>query len=103
LEFDQLAQKLSKISTVLNNYPIFRNLAAHISLLSTAISQISENDNELFKKINIFLESFTFVLNKWKKEIFDIGVQNPNMYDASLINDITMICDRVYGKDTVTF
>ena len=37
------------------------------------------------------MESFIFVLLKWKKEIFETGISDPNMYDASMISDMQTI------------
>lgn len=92
-------QKLERMSSLLYGYPIFMELAVNIRNLTEALSAIDSEDTALFKKISLFLESFIYVLSKWKEDVWIKGVENPNMYDSSLINDIRMMCDRVTGVE----
>lgn len=95
----KFSQKLERMSALLSGYPIFMELAANIRNLSSSLQSIDPDDTVLFKKISLYLESFIYVLSKWKEDVWIKGVGNPNMYDSSLINDICMVCDRVSGTE----
>jgi len=95
-----ITQKLEKMSSLLHGYPIFMELAVGIRDLSKGLGEIEAGNDVLFKKISIYLESFIFVLTKWKKDVLIEGVADPNMYDSSLLNDIRMMCDRIYGNES---
>lgn len=95
----KLSLKLDRMGAMLYAYPIFANLTPHIKNLSATLLEINENDEVLFKKVSLYLESFMFVLTRWKEDVWIKGVENPNIYDISLINDIQMIRDRILGTE----
>ena len=97
---ENITVKLEKMSSLLHGYPIFMELAVGIRDLTRGLGAIEAGNDQLFKKISIYLESFIFVLAKWKKDVLIEGVENPNMYDSSLLNDIRMMCDRIYGNES---
>ena len=97
---ENITIKLEKMSSLLHGYPIFMELAVGIRDLTRGLGEIEAGNDQLFKKISIYLESFIFVLAKWKKDVLIEGVENPNMYDSSLLNDIRMMCDRIYGNES---
>lgn len=92
-------QKLEKMSSLLYGYPIFMELSVNIRNLAAALAGMVMEDEEVFKKMSIFLESFIYVLSKWKEDVLIKGVKNPNIYDSSLINDMQMMCDRIAGVE----
>ncbi len=97
---ETITQRLEKMSSLLYGYPIFMELSVGIRDLVTGLKGIDQENDLLFKKISIYLESFIFVLTKWKNEVLIEGVANPNMYDSSLLNDIKMVCERIDGTES---
>lgn len=95
-----ITERLEKMSSLLYGYPIFLELSVGVRELAKGLSRIEPGNRELFKKISIYLESFIYVLSKWKKDVLIEGVSNPNMYDSSLLNDIRMMCDRIDGNES---
>jgi len=86
-----LSYSLGRYGQILSNYPIFHNLASSMTSLADTLKGKTAAELTLTKDAFVLMESFIFVLLKWKKEIFETGISNPNMYDASMISDMQTI------------
>jgi len=86
-----LSTSLGRYGQILSNYPIFHNLASSMVSLADTLKGKTAAELTLTKDAFVLMESFIFVLLKWKKEIFETGIINPNMYDASMISDMQTI------------
>ena len=86
-----LSHSLGRYGQILSNYPIFKNLASSMTSLADTLKGKTAAELTLTKDAFVLMESFIFVLLKWRKEIFETGISNPNMYDASMISDMQTI------------
>jgi len=86
-----LSSSLGRYGQILSNYPIFHNLASSMISLADTLKTKTATELTLTKDAFVLMESFIFVLLKWKKEIFETGISDPNMYDASMISDMQTI------------
>ncbi|PHR55441.1 MAG: hypothetical protein COA44_10320 [Arcobacter sp.] len=86
-----LARNLSLYSKILNNYALFKKLSIEISTLADVIQKNPKSFIQNCCNIYILLESFIYVLKRWRLSLFVKGVRDPNIYDISMINDIKTI------------
>jgi len=91
INVSQLANGLLDYQTVLDNYPIFKTISFEIEVLAKAIQENPSTFIQSLGDICILLESFVYVLKKWRRALFYEGVKDPSIYDASMINDIKTI------------
>jgi len=87
----QLAKILEYYANILHEYMIFKALGTEISILAKSIKENSQSFIENSCNIYILLESFIYVLKRWRLALFSKGVKDPNIYDISMINDIKTI------------
>ena len=87
----QLAKVLFNYEKILQRYPIFKTISLEMQILAQAIQENPHSFIQSLGEICILLESFVYVLKKWRKALFFDGVNDPNLYDASMINDIKTI------------
>lgn len=86
-----LGKNFKNYGSILSNYPIFGDLGHSIIDMGAALVEHSQTYCEKSAEISTLLESFFYVLSKWRNAIFEEGVTDPHMYDASLINDMETI------------
>lgn len=86
-----LGDKLYDYAVVLDNYPLFNIVSNEISNLAQSLKGDASVFIEFSSDISILLESFLYVLKKWRVSLFETGIKNPNIYDTSMINDIQTI------------
>ena len=86
-----LSNALYRYGQILASYPIFETLGLNMMELAETMKRKTAQELTLTKDAFILMESFIFVLLKWKKEIFETGISDPNMYDASMISDMKTI------------
>jgi len=85
---------------ILHHYPLFSNLSQSIQELSITVEAQPKAFIHSCNEICILLESFIYVLKKWRSALFIEGVTNPNLYDQSMINDISTIIIILQGSDS---
>ena len=86
-----LGNILHRYSEVLSGYPLFKTLANEITQLAQSLKKESSNFIKHSFDILVLLESFLYVLKKWRIGLFEKGIKSPHVYDASMINDIKTI------------
>lgn len=86
-----LGKNFIRYGGILSNYPVFSQLGHSIIAMGEALSEHADVYCENAWEISTLLESFFYVLSKWRTAIFEEGVEDPHMYDASLINDMETI------------
>ncbi len=96
-QLKSLSKLLANYSSILLSYPIFITLGSNISNFAKELSLLDSISNDLIKHISAYLESFVYTLLRWRKDVFDDGVSNPNIYDASMINDLNMFLNIIKG------
>jgi len=94
-----LSNALNKHGEILSNYPLFHVMSHEIKTLAKAISDNSEIFTQVSHDVGILLESFIYVLKKWRISLFSKGVKDPNIYDLSMINDIKTIIIILQGNE----
>jgi len=94
-----LGLHLHKYGAILSSYPAFYNLGLHVSKFANEVEKLTEISDDVSQFVNMYLESFVFTLSKWRYELFEKGVTNPNIYDDSMINDINMLIDIITGSE----
>lgn len=94
-----LSKLLQSYGSILLSYPVFINLGTNISDFGKELAQIDSISDDVVKYISAYLESFVYTLIRWRKDVFDDGVPNPNMYDASMINDLNMLLNILKGVE----
>lgn len=94
----QLAKVLAEYTNILHNYNFFKALTQEIDNLAKIISQESESFIKVKSDIMILLESFIYVFKKWRIALFEKGIKDPYIYDASMINDIKIIVSLLQGN-----
>ena len=98
-QLNSLSKLLKSYGSILISYPIFINLGSNISNFAKELSEIEEIQDEVVQYISTYLESFVYTLIRWRNDVFDEGVPNPNMYDASMINDLNMLLNILKGVE----
>ncbi len=96
-ELIPLSQLLNRYGLILVSYPIFLNLGSHIVSFAKEIDETQDISNDIIEIIITYLESFIFTLIRWRREVFDEGLSNANIYDASMINDLNLILNTIKG------
>ncbi len=81
----------SRYFEVLSCYPFFDELSSQISTLAEVLQEESDVFVEHSNDILILLDSFLYVLKKWRKALFEEGIKDPQIYNTSMINDIHTI------------
>jgi len=87
----RLAQALSHYSIILSNYSLFKPLSKEVDRLSVCIFNKPDVFIQTCNDVCILLESFIYVLKRWRTTLFYKGIKDPNMYDTSMIKDIENI------------
>ena len=87
----KLGESFLRYGSILSNYPIFNLLGSAIAQMGEALIENYQTYQEKALEISTLLESFFYVLSKWRTAVFKEGVNDPHMYDASLINDMETI------------
>ncbi len=83
-----LAKLFNAYGDILLPYSVFEGLGQAIIKLSHSLEENTGCFVECFNDVSILLESFLYVLRRWKRALFVDGIKRPNIYDASMINDI---------------
>jgi len=86
-----LCSSIERYGQILTNYPIFAQLGSNMTTLAQTLKNKTPEELTEAKDAFVLMESFIFVLLKWKKEIFETGISDPNIYDASMISDMQTI------------
>ncbi|MFC2074120.1 response regulator transcription factor [Campylobacterota bacterium] len=86
-----LSKMFNQYGKILLNYSLFSNLAEEIINLAHSMENNNASFIEQINDISILLDSFLYVLHRWKNALFVNGIKSPNLYDASMINDIETI------------
>lgn len=93
-----IGKYLYKYGSILASYPMFYILGTHIINFAKEVDKLEFISDDVSHFSTMYLESFVFTLSKWRYELFDKGVENPNIYDASMINDILMLINILNGS-----
>lgn len=93
-KFRSVAASFYAYSSVLLNYSRFNDLSVGIRNLAETIEneQVPEQSQ---KHVLIYLESFVFTIKKWRGDFFDGLLENPNIYDNSMLSDMQMIVNTI--------
>jgi len=94
-----LSKLFNKYGIIVGNYYFFAKLSESIKKLSKTFIIHTEDTVENFSKFIDYIESFVFVLIKWRTDILEKEAENPNMYDDSIISDIETIVASIENKD----
>ena len=94
----KLGENFQTYGSILSNYPVFSLLGSSIAKMGEALIQNHQTYCEKSVEISTLLESFFYVLSKWRTAVFEEGVSDPHMYDASLINDMETIIMILQNK-----
>lgn len=99
----QLASLLEMYSKILRFYPIFNILGTGLNELSQLLQNINTQlGEEYLDTVLTYFESLSYTLKHWRVQIINKEIENPNMYDSSMLSDIEMISLTFEGKlDTV--
>lgn len=97
-----LAKNLNLYSEIIANYAIFKKLGLEINTLANAIQKHTKSFIDNSCNIYILLESFIYVLKKWRISLFSKGIKDPNIYDISMINDIKTIIIFLQSNESET-
>lgn len=103
-KLEHLIFKLGRYGSILTHYPLFNAIGSHISDLSRTLEKTDISNIDEARLINFLtlLESFVTVLLKWRSELFEDKLDDPNAYDSSLISDLqTMVNILTYSDDEV--
>ena len=95
----QFSNTLDLYSNILNHYPIFKNLSTEINKLAQNLKSETQSFIDNAHNIYTFLKSFIYVLKKWHISLFVKGIEDPNIYDISMINDMIAI-SQILHPDT---
>jgi len=95
----QLAKNFNAYASLIKKYSIFKSLGTSIETMAKAIQKYPNTFIENCCDIHILLESFIYVLKKWRLSLFTKGIKDPNVYDVSMINDIKIIISFLEGKN----
>jgi hypothetical protein len=93
-----IGQYLLKYGSILASYPMFYTLGISIITFAKEVDKLESISDDINNFATMYLESFVFTLSKWRYELFEKGVNNPNVYDASMINDIMMLVNILNGS-----
>ena len=90
---EELARGLNRYGGILMRYEIFRDLGGNIIRLGENVGDnaVKLAEESMQKKISILFEGFVNDLTRWRKDLFEDGIEDPNKYDPSLIADIKTI------------
>ncbi|WP_373072676.1 PAS domain-containing protein [Sulfurimonas sp.] len=98
----EVALRLLKFSSVLNNLHEFKELAFSISSLANLLDKqkMSELDETIHKKMILFLENIILDLSSWRRIVFIEQSANDIHYmDSSLFSSILQL-ELIFNEDT---
>lgn len=88
----RLASHFLRYGAILSNYPVFEHLGKELETLGKTLEEKYPFPEGMEKDIFSLMESFVYVLGRWRSDLFDKGVEDPHAYDASMISDMhTMV------------
>ena len=94
-----LAKSLNAYAKILRFYPVFHTLGMALHDLSNILrNNKSDLTIEYIDTVLTYFESLFFTLTHWRVQIINKELENPNMYDASMLSDINMISLTFQGK-----
>ena len=94
-----LVKSLNAYAKILRFYPVFHTLGMALHDLSNILrNNKSDLTIEYIDTVLTYFESLFFTLTHWRVQIINKELENPNMYDASMLNDINMISLTFEGK-----
>ncbi len=86
-------------SKILGHYPFLFSLATGIKELSVALYDVKNIEATNSKQVILqHLESFTFTLIKWRKDVLSGTLKDINVFDNSMLADIRTLILAVEGR-----
>jgi len=93
-----LSNMLYQYSQVLRTYTAFNVIPDETTSLALSLKERASVCVAHINDISASLESFLYVLKKWRTALFEKGTKEPHMYETSMINDIQAII-MILSKD----
>lgn len=99
LELQKTSKYFFRYGQILTTYPIFKELGEGLIVLSEVLSKddLEPNESSLSMAFGC-LETLIFTLKRWREEIFSAHLENPNVYDNSMLSDIKTISLALENK-----